>query len=279
MSNPLPAGFITSGDDRRRVHLRADLADSIGALGFVSGEARGESTGALTGRLSHRTYELGTRAVLWKKCRRGGLAQPVLGDRHFGVRRFLDELALTEAARQAGIRVAEILAVAIERQRAGFEVELLVTVEPGTADVAQALAELPVERRVGIVEGVAKELRRFHGSGFLHGDLNVKNILWREDSTEGAEITLIDLDPGSPRRPGSHRTALGNLLRLCRSYFKGECRGQWCMSLTEQYRFLDRYYRGDRSAVQDFWRRATRKRRAQYLKYSRWLPREHGVHG
>ena len=52
--------------------------------------------------------------------RRGGLVQHLLGDRYWGRERFLQEVLVTEWARDQGIPTVEILALRIESRGWGF---------------------------------------------------------------------------------------------------------------------------------------------------------------
>ena len=195
---------------------------------------------------------------------------PLLGDRHLGVKRFLSELEMGRRAKQQGIAVAETLALAIEGSRGGWKrVEMLTRLVSGARDLEQALLDSldgqPLQR---LLRAVADELRRFHGLGFVHGDLNLKNILWHSDPTDPAQacaVTLIDLDPGSLTVWASAFKPLTaspekNLLRLFRSYVKGELRGRWQLRAVDLYRFLHCYFWGDRSSTRAFWMRAGKRR-------------------
>ncbi len=87
------------------------------------------------------------------------------------------------------------------------------------------------------------------------------------------QVALIDLDPGPYSFPQSARSARGNLLRLYRSYLKGELRGAWRLPPTELYRFLLEYYRGDRSALRSLWAQARRHRALRAALAGRWYRR------
>ncbi|MFN0060032.1 MAG: lipopolysaccharide kinase InaA family protein [Planctomycetota bacterium] len=265
MAESLPDGFADHREPNgRRVYFRADLAAPLAALGFLSGTCRLPATGRIAGRGSHSIYELPDHAmhVIWKHCRRGGMIEPLLGDRHWNVRRFLDELRLTERARRAGLRVAEIVGLAIAGDTGRWKrVEILTRLEPDAVDLAEALssAQLSTDLRRAILLAAATELRRFHGLGFLHGDLNVKNLLWRQRESADVEVILIDLDPAGTRLTLSGHTAQGNLLRLLRSYYKGLRRQEWHLSRTELLRFALRYFRGDHTSLRDLWRTLRRR--------------------
>lgn len=261
-----PTGFVLREVGDRRVYMAADWVVALEQLGFADGEASAQPLGALGGRVPHPVYRLpGTdESVLWKHCQRGGFMQHVLADRYRSTARFLRELVLCREARARGVRVADTIGLAIEHTPAGFKrVEMVTRMVDDARDLADALAvaALSAEDRRQLLRAIGTELRRFHGHGFLHGDLNVKNILWRaagRDAAGGYEVYLIDIDPRDERLPG--QSPGHNLLRLYRSYFKGERRGDWQLSLTDLYGFLDAYFGSDRAAARGLWQRGRRRR-------------------
>lgn len=263
MSTPLPPGYVQRTCGRRTVVVAEELGPAIEALGFVGGAPRVAAEGTATGRIAHPVLRLPEdgRRVLWKRCGRGGWIEPILKDLHLGTDRFLRELALTERARLAGVPVARILALAFHPAGAGWQrAELLSEIVEGARDGAAALTLPDVSRRRALVLAAARELRRFHGLGFLHGDLNVRNLLWREEAGQ-PRITFIDLDPARAPAPSRPTAPLANLLRLARSVERGEREGRWQLSSTDRYRFLREYFRGDRPGLCEFWARAARQRR------------------
>lgn len=271
----IPPGFEPVAQGSREALVRSDRRAAIEALGFVEGKPRVAPVDSVVGRARYDVFQLdasGAR-VIWKQCRRGGLAERVLKDRHWGLGRFLSEVETSARSREAGLSVDEILALAWEPSGAGaVRVEVLTLRLENARDVSDLLgdsAASPALRRA-VLAAVATELRRFHGCGFVHGDLNVKNILW-QSASDACRATLIDLDPGPRFRPGSFdpKGPIGNLLRLWRSYVKGEARGHWHLERTELWRFLDEYFRGDRLGCRQFWLLAQQRRRLY-----RW---RHGV--
>ncbi|MFQ5653176.1 MAG: lipopolysaccharide kinase InaA family protein [Planctomycetota bacterium] len=265
----LPAGFVHRRAGRRTVYVRRDVEEPVASLGFLCGKTAAEPVMRVRGRAAHPVYNLpGTRTrVVWKRCRRGGLVEPLLGDLHRGAGRFLREVDLTEEARRLGVGVAEILALAVEDAAGGWKrVELLSRLVEDARDLASLLGDptiLPALRR-SILRASAAELRRFHGSGLLHGDLNLGNLLCRLGERE-VRVTLIDLDPGPERFRRLGATPQGNLLRLFRSYRKGARQGRWRLPATDLCSFIDEYFRGDRTAARAFWRAGSRRLRLAQL--------------
>ncbi|MGE3166350.1 MAG: lipopolysaccharide kinase InaA family protein [Planctomycetota bacterium] len=253
----------------RTVYCLTSLLPELDRLGFLDGTPRRGPTSAVQGRRSHPVYDLESMGpVVWKRCLRGGLMEPLLHDLHTGTRRFFEELSVTEEARSAGASVARILAIALTPVHRGFSrVELLSAYEPDARDGAALVApdgpDSATQREV--LRAAARELRRFHGAGFLHGDLNLKNILWRLSPT-GPRITLIDLDPGNARRTGGGNSALENLQRLVRSYLKACTAESWRRPSRNSLTFLNEYFRGDSTGLRDFLRTARRRARLAVLR-------------
>ncbi len=259
----IPTGYCMRQVGSRTVVLRQDLEAQLTRLGFPEGAPRVEPETRLGGRVPHPVYALpgsGLR-VLWKRCRRGGWVEPILGERHWNTARFWKELHITAAAHAQGLPVAEVLGLAIEPLGKGWKrVELISPLVEGARDLAAGLTELEPRRRRAVLRQCAGVLSEFHSAGFLHGDLNVKNLLWRVASDDSVVVTLIDLDQGPLRFPGNARSPLGNLLRLHRSYLKGERAGRWRLPSSDLYAFLLEYFHGDGAAVRDFWVRARRRK-------------------
>lgn len=282
-----PPGFEPVVRGRRQALVQAQRLEAVERLGFLDGEPRIDPIGTVEGRSQYGVYPLDSGfSVIWKQCRRGGWAEPFLKDKHWGLGRFLAELELSVESRRAGVCVDEIVALAWERSAVGsYRVELLTLRLEGACDLAECLAAPSASIFRNALIAAASELRRFHGHGFFHGDLNLKNILWQalpskaadssspdrpsfpghgaSDAERFGRATLIDLDPGPRRRPGTRRSesAVGNLLRLWRSYLKGEARGRFRLSRSDLWRFLDVYFRGDRLSVRRFWQLAQQRRR------------------
>lgn len=285
-SPPLPPDFEIHQQDNRTTWYLGDLQLALRDIGFFAGEPNTEPTRWVQGRAEHPVVSLGgdLRAI-WKRCRRGGLMEPLLKDLHRGWDRFRNELELTEQARAAGVRVPRILAVAIEDVRGPWcRVELLCELLDGVQDGQDLLqrSDLDPERRNAVLMEAARAIRHYHGLGFLHGDLNVKNILWRDAETQldvapGAdgrtvaiEVHLIDLDPNSARRGGGGHTALHNMLRLARSYWKGIRSQAWQrLPQSAELRFVREYFRGDRHSQRDFLARVRRQLQLRSWKSAR----------
>ena len=230
-SSTAPPSYHRLDHAARRVFVRDDAGEVVAAVGFADGEGRhADGTSIGGGRSAHATHTLpdGSRWI-WKRCRRGGLAAHLLGDRYLRTARFLRELHLHEQARAAGIPVSDLVALALTSTSLGtHRVEQLIRFEEGATDLAQVLfaeasRESTIEptRRSAVIDAVGRAVGRFHAAGLLHGDLNLRNVLVRgatgaSDPTAD-DVILIDLDPAPPSRVRAHSPE-GNVLRFFRSW-------------------------------------------------------------
>jgi 3-deoxy-D-manno-octulosonic acid kinase len=253
-----PDGYLLARAGVRTVFVRADATSTADEVGFVAGTPAAPPLASLVGRGHHGVFACAAGRVIWKRCRRGGLAARCLGDRYWGVGRFIRELAACERARRAAVPVADLLALAIVRGSLGSRrVEQLVSFVEGARDAAEWLAvgDLSAADRRAAAAETASLLRRFHDAGLRHGDLNLRNILLRRVDGRFAG-TLIDLDPPPRLRRGA-RTREGNLLRLFRSFCRTASRRGIRFAATDRLRFL-RAYAEDPAAARRLWRAAAR---------------------
>jgi Lipopolysaccharide kinase (Kdo/WaaP) family len=127
----------------------------------------------------------------------------------------------SEALERAGFRVAPPLALA-ETHYFGlpadcyFVTASLDGAEPAGRFWRERGHGLRSHERRRILVAFARELRRFHDSGFYSGDANADNFLVRLTSRADAEFFLLDLE--NVRRPGqvSRRRRIKNLVQLQR---------------------------------------------------------------
>jgi hypothetical protein len=219
----VPEGFEKVQRAARRVIVvRAGAAgdDELENL-FMDGSAGGEES-RYHGRakLAHLRLNDGTSALV-RRYRHGGVLRRFTG----GVfctwpPRPFRELAITEAARRAGLPTVEVLAACVERIWGPFYRGCLVTRElAGARDLWAALQDDSFGRR-SVLEAVARSVRHMHRRGIYHGDLNLKNILV---AREGARLQsyIIDFDKArlfAGEVPAAK--AERNLARLLRSICK-----------------------------------------------------------
>lgn len=130
--------------------------------------------------------------------------------------------------------------------RLGFEVAQIIQLEENVISLSDLLEIENTPPARAQIRSTGELIHRFHSAGFLHGDLNLMNIMVNSDSKTEAKSLLVDLDPGSVP-PGANRT--GNLARLARSYAKIIARGGTRLTAGDRFRFLYCATGGDRSLL------------------------------
>jgi len=154
------------------------------------------------------------------------------------------ELAITEELRRRGVLTAQVYAACVSRGCGPFYRGWFVTQElRGAVDLWSALQEGLVHRW-GVENtwrAVANSLRALHREGVYHGDLNMKNILLRQEPG-GLASYLIDFDKATlflGRLP--LELAKKNLDRLLRSARKLDPERRY-VSQEDWRQFVEQYY-------------------------------------
>lgn len=267
MAPRIPDDFAEFRAGKKRIYLRRgleSLRDYLAAYSYpwpsLPGSDSSGPAGAppsYEGRTALSRIALDDRsgeAALVKHYCRGGLFRRLLRDRYFGRRRFLRELEAGEAARARGVPAVEILALVVEKNGVFTHRADLVTREirdavdlreyiertfpTGDGDQARR-----TESSEALLSAVASLLRKMHDAGMYHADLNVKNILVREDDGT-PRCYIIDLDRARCRRSVSTTERLKNLGRLYRSLEKTGL-APHRISEPDMRRFVELYCRRD----------------------------------
>lgn len=184
--------------------------------------------------------------------RHGGWLAPLLGNRFLSPRRALREFDTWLRLRTHAVSIPEPI-FAISRRRGLFWRSSLATRElPHTRDGADWLESLPdTALLIATGDALAREIRRFHDAGAIHGDLHLRNLLFEiaasDDVPSGnaPRCWLIDLDRTRIVERVSPADRMREWMRLARSIEK--------LGLAEQFptsfraRLLRTYCDGDRS--------------------------------
>jgi 3-deoxy-D-manno-octulosonic acid kinase len=213
-------------DDALLDHADAALFEPPASAASVAG-----------GRGSAWMLERGGEQWVLRHYRRGGLPGRFIHDLYFwtglGSSRAWREWHLTDSLYKEGLPVPQPVAARV--QRAGpllYRCDLITRRIPGTASLAQRLADpasIPWEE-------AGRTLRRFHGEGLRHADLNAHNILL----DDAGRVWLIDFDRGELITPAA-AWQWANLSRLHRSLVK--LAGGDAAVAAGWSRFLDAYGR------------------------------------
>jgi len=158
-----------------------------------------------------------------RRYQRGGLVRHFVHDRYWDrpPRPFV-ELCTAVIASERGVPTVEVLGAEVEWQSFGLYRGTLITREAqGFRNWREWLqTNPPVEERRAVTEKILQTINTMHESGISHADLNLTNILVRNDS-DHYEVLIIDFDRArifSTPLSSSHRKR--NLARLRRSITK-----------------------------------------------------------
>ena len=146
---------------------------------------------------------------------RGGLVSRLIDDQYLWLgearTRSFQEWRLLAELRQRGLPVPRPIAAAYRRSGPFYRADLIT----GYID-APSFQTLLLDDSLTVAtwREVGRVLRRFHDAGVYHADLNIRNMLVREDG----QVFVLDFDKGRLRAPG--KWARDNLARLERSIHK-----------------------------------------------------------
>ena len=174
-----------------------------------------------------------------RRYQRGGFVRHFIHDLYWDhPPRPFAELHATVVARERGVPTVEVLGARVEWQSFGFYRGTLITREAqGFLNWREWLhTKPPVGEQQVVTEKVLQTTTTMHESGISHADLNLTNILVRNDSAQ-REVLIIDFDRArlfSTSLPSSYRKR--NLARLRRSITKLDPEGR-LLPLVEQRDF------------------------------------------
>ena len=183
-------------------------------------------------------------SALIRSYRHGGLLRELTRDLYFTrPARPFRELNITEELRRRGVSTVEVCGAGIELVGDLFYRGCLITRElVGSRDGwAWLQAEEGAVSRDAGLRSIAESVRRLHQQGVYHADLNLKNLLVR-DEAQGMKTYIIDFDRATLfLGPLPIELARKNLNRLHRSVRKLDAARQYFPEPRWQ-RFLEFYY-------------------------------------
>ncbi|MDR0788044.1 MAG: hypothetical protein LBG44_09285 [Gemmatimonadota bacterium] len=217
-----PRNFTRRDDAGTRILVRQGFEWLVTADGRTPSGVHviGRTAG---GRDSHPVAETpdGER-ILLRDYRRGGAIRHFNHKTYFFGNRALDELRVTVAAADRGVRVPRVIAAIEWPQRFGYTARLMVEWIDGAIDLARWLITSAPENRAGMMRTVGEELARMHNSGISHPDLNLRNLLVVPGDEQGkSRVVIIDFDGATIRdQPLPSRLRRAALRRMTRSSWK-----------------------------------------------------------
>jgi len=165
--------------------------------------------------------DLGPVRAVVRHARRGGLLGPLLGDRYTGRPRFLHEIAVAESLRGAGIATPPVLAGVAYTGPLWHRADVATERVDGSDLAALVFGEAPPQGalRTQVFGDVGRLVRRLHEAGFIHPDLQLRNVLIGT-GPHGRGAWLLDVDTCRRVAPGDAATRQANLARFERSWEK-----------------------------------------------------------
>ena len=222
-------------------------------------EKNREASTFVVGRTIHPSIPIqGGRRMIVRKYTHGGLLRALSRDLYlFGSRPF-QELAITEEIRSCGLPTIEPIGAIRQAVFPFFYKGYFLSLEiPHAVDLLHylqstltpSLQDILARRR--ILRSIALLLKQFHESGFLHSDLQLRNIL----ISEGRPL-LIDFDRSYRKKRLTAQDKIQNLLRLHRSAEKWQRLGL-PITRTDRWRFF-LIYAGEDKLLHEAMRKALR---------------------
>ncbi len=242
----LPSGFIKRIDGNgNRMLVRQERQHEISFDICLDQSRHGESS-AYHGRSALTALRLSDgETALVRQYHHGGVFRGLTRSWFYTwPPRPFRELTVTEELRRRGLLTVEVYAACVSRSYGPFYRGWFVTRElRGAVDLWSALRQGLVDRwgTESAWRAVAKSLHILHREGVYHGDLNLKNILLREEPA-GVVSYLIDFDKATlflGRLPAE--LAKKNLDRLLRSARKLDPERRFISESTWQ-EFVDLYH-------------------------------------
>jgi 3-deoxy-D-manno-octulosonic acid kinase len=161
--------------------------------------------------------QLGPVRAVVRHARRGGLLAPLLGDLYAGRPRFPHEMAMAERLAGEGIATPAVLAGVAYRAGPLHRADVATERVDGTDLAAVLFGDAPPagEDRAEVFRATGRLVRRLHAAGFVHPDLQLRNVLV---TAPPRRAVLIDVD--TVREAGDAASRRANLLRFYRSWSK-----------------------------------------------------------
>jgi len=221
-SAALPPGYDAWSLGTGGAVARRDVAGAVRSalathLSLYAWAAAQPDRTAFTGRGEAYAVTLGGLGAVVRHARRGGLLGPLLGDRYLGAPRFHRELAWSRRLADAGIPTPAFLAGVWRRSGAVHRADVATARIAGSDLATVVFGDDPPtgDARTGILRAVGRLVRRLHAAGFVHPDLQLRNVL-----VTGAppEVWLLDVD--SCRAAAGAGDRRRNLRRFYRSWEK-----------------------------------------------------------
>ncbi len=228
MSAPaLPPGFETwsfaGGSSAARRDVAGAVREAVAASGTLYRWAAAQpGRREFTGRGAAFGVTLGGQGAVVRHARHGGLLAPLLGDLFWGAPRFYREAALSRTLAGAKVRTPAVLAGVCYRLGPCHRADVVTAAVEGVDLVELFFGPAPPTgaAREAVLGALGALVRRLHDAGFVHPDLQLRNLLVRGADGPRPEAWLLDVDTCRPIRADGDADRARNLDRLYRSWAK-----------------------------------------------------------
>ncbi len=223
----LPPDFETWTFEGGAAAARRDVAaavrravDQTGSLHRWAAAQPGRAT--FLGRGEAYGVRLGGVAAVVRHARHGGLLAPLLGDVFVGRPRFYREAALSRRLAEGGVRTPAVLAGVRYAFGPGHRADVATERVAGTDLVELFYGDHPPEgkARAAVLEAMGRLIRRLHDLGYVHPDLQLRNLLVADPAGPAPAAWLLDVDTCRPMRGDTDTERARNLARFERSWAK-----------------------------------------------------------
>ena len=223
----LPLDFETWTFEGGAAAARRDVAAAvrqalIGAGTLYRWAAAQPGRRVYLGRGEAYGVTLGAAPAVVRHARHGGLLAPLLGDLYLGVPRFYREVALAQRLVEGGVRTPQVIVGVRYRAGPAHRADVA-TAQAGGVDLVELFyGERPPsgEARAAALAAVGRLVRRLHDLGYVHPDLQLRNLLVKSRGGRGSDAWLLDVDTCRPMRANGDAERARNLERFYRSWAK-----------------------------------------------------------
>jgi tRNA A-37 threonylcarbamoyl transferase component Bud32 len=256
VSIELPDDYLVEQDARGVLAVRRDLADAQRAAGFGVDSDGATRASELRGRRNLAELDVGGRRCVLRRFSHGGAMRWLTGSRYSDPERPFRELADARRLELAGVATPEIVAARATRAAGGgWRLAILSVRIDGVRDGAAALDAIAAREcsrgaARAVLAAMGELVAKLHARGFVHADLQPRNLLIDERALRGEppRLWVIDLDRSHWRDRLGDGERRANLARLLRYVARAAV-----ATRTDYMRFL-RGYEPDRARRHADWR-------------------------
>ena len=205
-----------------RDDVAAAIRDSIAAAGSLYSWARNRPERTVFhGRGEAYAVRLGSVDAVVRHARRGGVPAFFSEDLFTGTPRFFRELDLSLLLSSAGVATPAVLAGVAYHAVLGYRADVATARVAGSDLASLCFGDRPPEgaRRTELFRAVGRLVRRVHDAGFVHPDLQLRNLVVN-DAAPPPEAWLLDVDTCRSIHPRDEAARRRNLDRFYRSWEK-----------------------------------------------------------